>query len=139
MAIYQKFNAFSADKHNGVHNLGADELKLMLTNVAPDPDADSVYTDITEIADGNGYTLGGKVLGIDSSAQVGGVYDLAPTADVVWTAAGGAIATFRYVVLYNNTAASKNLISFYDRGSAVNLADTDKFTADVGPSIITEE
>lgn len=137
MAVYQKFNAFVADRANGKHNLGADTLKMMLTNVAPVA-GNSVLTDITEIAAGNGYVAGGQAVGITSSAQVGGTYSLVPSGDITWTAAGGAIAAFRYAVLYNDTAAGKPLISFYDYGSSISPADTETFTVDVGATLLTD-
>lgn len=138
MATYQKFDQTVADVNNGVHNMGADTLKFMLTNIAP-VSGNSIKTDITEIAAGNGYTAGGTTVAITSSTQTGGTYSLVPTADVVFTASGGSIGPFRYVVLYNDTPTSPvdPLVSFYDRGSAVTLLDTETFTVDVGATLYT--
>ena len=57
MATFNKFNAFVEAVAEGKHDLGADTLKMMLTNVAPVA-TNSVKTDLTEIAAGNGYTAG---------------------------------------------------------------------------------
>jgi hypothetical protein len=37
-------------------------------------------------------------------------------------------------VLYNDTATNKELIGWWDYGSAVTLADTETFTVDFDPS-----
>ena len=137
MATYNKFNAFVADRSNKVHNLGADTLKFALTNSAPVA-TNTVLANITQIAGVNGYTTGGTAVAITSSTQTAGTYSLVPTADVVFTAAGGAMGQFRYVVLYNSTAAGGPLISWYDRGSAVDLLDTETFTVDVGATLLTD-
>tara|TARA_R110000868_G_scaffold162439_1_gene393649 strand:- start:7348 stop:7764 length:417 start_codon:yes stop_codon:yes gene_type:complete len=137
MAIYNKFNQFVADRSNKVHNLGADSLKFMLTNTAPVA-TNSVKADITEITAGSGYTAGGSVVAITSSTQTSGTYSLVPTADVVFTASGGSMAQFRYVVLYNSSTVGGSLISWYDRGSAVDLLDTETFTVDVGATLLTD-
>ena len=52
-------------------------------------------------------------------------------ADEVLTATG-AVATFRYLHYYNDTATSPAdaLVLGYDHGSAVTLANTETFTAD---------
>src|SRR5499427_10768835 len=86
MATYNKFNAFVADVANKVHNLGSDNLKVMLTNTAPVA-TNAVKADITEITAGNGYTAGGTAVTITSSAQSGGTYKLVGN-NVVFTAAG---------------------------------------------------
>ena len=139
MAIFNKFNQFVADEANGVHNLGSDTLKFMLTNTAPLA-TNSVKLDITEIAAGSGYTAGGSAVGITSSTQTGGTYSLVPTADVVFTATGGSIGPFRYVVFYNDTPTSPvdPLISYYDRGSSLTLLDTETFTVDVQATLLTK-
>ncbi len=138
MASYQKFNQTVADVNNKVHNMGADTLKFMLTNTAPVA-SNSVKANLTEISAGNGYAAGGTVVGITSSTQTSGTYSLVPTADVVFTASGGSIGPFRYVVLYNDTPTSPldPLISFYDRGSSLTLADTETFTLDVQATLFT--
>lgn len=126
MAAFNKFNAFVADQANKVHNLGADTLKVMLTNTLPLA-TNAVKTDITEIAAGNGYVAGGIALTSVTSTQTAGVYKLVTPTDLVWTASG-AVGPFRYAVLYNSTAASGNLIGWWDRGTSITLASADTFT-----------
>jgi hypothetical protein len=127
MATGQKFNAFVADVNNKVHNLGSDTLKVALTNTAP-TSSNAVFADLTEISAGNGYTAGGATVTVTGSTQTGGVYKLVGSAaSPTWTASG-AVGPFRYVSLYNNTAASKNLICFWDYGSNLTLASSDTFT-----------
>jgi len=52
-------------------------------------------------------------------------------ADLVLTASG-AVATFRYVVIYNDTPTSPAdpLVGWYDYGSDVTLANGETFTID---------
>ena len=136
MATFNKFNSFVEAVAEGKHNLGANSLKFMLTNVAPVA-TNTVKVNITEIAAGNGYTAGGQVVAITSSTQTSGTYSLVPTDDVVWTATGGPLATFRYVVFYDDTATNDELISWYDYGSSIAPADTETFTVDVGATLLT--
>lgn len=137
MAIFNKFNQYVADKNNGVHNLGADTLKAMFTNTLPLA-TNAVKANITEIAPGGGYTTGGVTIAVTSSAQTGGTYSLV-TVDNVFTATG-AVATFQYVVLYNDTPTSPlgPLIGWYDYGSAVTMANAETFTIDFGATTITD-
>ena len=128
MASYNKFNAFVADMPNKVHNFGSDTFKLMLTNTAPVA-TNAVKTDITEISAGAGYTAGGASLTLTSSTQSSGTYKyIASAASPTWTSSGS-FATFRYVVLYNSTAGSGNLVAWWDNGSAVTLTSGQTFTA----------
>lgn len=120
MATVTIFNCFPEDACEGVHNLASNTLKVMLTNTAPLA-SNTVYTDITQIAAGNGYTTGGVTATVTSSSQTDGVYSLV-LSGVTWTAAGGDIATHRYAVLYNDTAASKNLIAYADYGVSAVIA-----------------
>lgn len=130
MATFNKFQAFVEHVAEGVHNLGSNTLKVMLTNTAPVA-TNSVKADLTEISAGNGYTAGGNTPTISSSAQTSGTYKLV-LADTVFTASGGSIGPFRYAVLYNDTPTSPAdpLIGWYDYGSAVTLAATETFTVD---------
>lgn len=128
MASYVKFYSFVEAMAEKVHNLGSDTLKVMLSNSAP-VQTNTVKADITDISAGSGYSAGGTAITITSSAQSSGTYKLVGN-DVVFTASGGSIGPFQYVVIYNDTAASKELICYYDRGSALTLASGDTFTVD---------
>lgn len=127
-ASFNKFNQFVADLANKVHNLGADTLKVMLSNTAPSA-SNAVKADITEIGAGNGYTAGGNAAALTSSSQTGGVFKLVLANPATWTASGGTIGPFRYAVLYNDTPSSpaKPLIGWYDYGSSITLASGEQF------------
>lgn len=134
MATFTKFQPFVEHLAEKVHNLGSDTLKVMLTNTAPVA-TNAVKADLTEISAGNGYTAGGTAATRTSSEQTSGIYRLI-LADVVFTASGGSIGPFRYVVLYNDTPTSPAdpLIGSYDHGSSVTLADGETFTVDFDPT-----
>jgi len=129
MAAFNKLNFFTEDIGKKLHNLNSDTLKVMLTNTAPVA-ANHVYTDVsgTELANGNGYTTGGTAAGSNSYSQTSGTAKLI-VADIVFTASGS-MGPFRYAILYNNTAASKNLIGWYDYAQSITLGSGDTFTVD---------
>jgi hypothetical protein len=122
VATFNKFNSFVEALAEGTHNLGSDTLTIALTNTAPVA-GNTVLANITEIA----YTnVSSRVLTSVTSAQTSGTYTL-DAADLVLTASG-TVPTFRYVVLYNDTATSDELIGYYDYGSAVDLLNGETFT-----------
>lgn len=127
MAVFNKFNAFVEDVAEKVHNLGADTLKVALTNTAPVA-TNTVIANITQITAGTGYTAGGATVTVTASAQTSGTYKLTGN-DVVFTATGS-MGPFRYVVLYNSTPVNGNLIGWYDYGSSITLASGETFTVD---------
>lgn len=140
MATFNKVNAFVEDLAEKVHNLGSDTLKVAL--FASDPTASATtYTALAlsngELGNSNGYTTGGTSATISSSAQSSGTYKLV-LADVTFTASGGDLGgtgdVFRYVVLYNDSAASKQVIGYYDYGSNLTIADGNSFTVDFDAS-----
>jgi hypothetical protein len=133
MASFNKFNGFVEALAEKKHDLGADTLKVLLTNTAPVA-TNSVKADLTEISAGNGYTAGGNTASVTSSAQTSGTYKLVLGDPATWTASGGSIGPFRYAVLYNDTAASDELIGWWDYGSAVTLADGESFAVDFDAS-----
>jgi hypothetical protein len=51
--------------------------------------------------------------------------------------ATGAVGPFRYVVLYNETAPSDELICWYDYGSEITLAEDDTLTLDFGTELFS--
>ena len=122
MATFNKFNSFVEALAEKTHNLGADTLTIALTNTAPAA-GNTVLANITEISYAN---LSSRVLTSVTSSQTSGTYTL-DAADLVLTASG-TVPTFRYVVLYNDTATSDELIGYYDYGSAVDLLNGETFT-----------
>ena len=137
MAAFVKFEAFSEHLAEKVHDLNADTLRVYLSNTAPDVAADVVKADLAEIAGGNGYTANGEDTQ-NSTSRSGGTTSVVGV-DIVWTASGGAIATFRYSVLYNDTPTSPTdpLLGYWDYGSSITLAAGETFTTDFGASILT--
>jgi hypothetical protein len=133
MATYAKINDW-VDYLGEDVDLATDTLKAVLSNTAPasetsNPTADGngVLSNVTQIAGGNGYTTGGNALSGVTYAQTGGVGKLDAT-DLVITASGGAMGTWRYVYLVDDTVAAKPLIGVWDVGSAVSLGDGDSRT-----------
>ena len=129
MAAFNKFNSFVEALAEKKHDLGADTLKVLLTNTAPVA-TNSVKADLTEISAGNGYTAGGNTASVTSSSQSSGLYRLVLGDPATWTASGGSIGPFRYAVLYNDTATNDELIGWWDYGSAVTLAAGESFAVD---------
>lgn len=125
MATFNKFNDFSEQLARGVQNFGTDTYKVALSNTLPLA-TNAILSDITQISAGNGYTSGGTATTV-TVAETGGTTTVSGT-QVVFTASGGNIGPFQYVVLYDDTAASKNLVGWWDYGSAITLADTETFT-----------
>jgi len=129
MATITLFDQFVEDLAKGVHNLSTGTIKVALCAAANAPVVgNTVLANLTEIA----YTnLSARVVTVTSAEQVAGVLKLI-LADLVLTASGGAVAPFRYVVLYNDTPTSPAdpLIGFYDYGSDLTLSDTDTITLD---------
>lgn len=129
MATYQKFQDFVDQLGQGVHQLHAagHTLKVMLTNVAPVA-TNTIKGNLTEISAGNGYTAGGDDAQNDYTESSG--TGTLTGVKVVWTAAGGQIGPFRYVVLYNDSPSSPldPLIGWWDYGSSITLNDTETFS-----------
>lgn len=129
-SAFNKFNSFAAAINNKVHNLSSDQLTIALTASANIPVATNAFlADLTQIA----YTnLSSRNVTTTSSTQSSGLYKLV-CQDLLLTASG-AVATFRYVVLYNSTAAGGPLIAWWDYGADVTLANTETFNIDFDQS-----
>lgn len=124
MATYVKFQPFIEALAEKVHNLGSDQLVVALTNTAPNA-TDATLSQITQIS----YTnLSSRNITTTTSAQTSGTYKLTLT-DLVLTASGS-VGPFRYVVIYNDTSTSDNLIAYYDYGSSISLASGETLTVD---------
>jgi hypothetical protein len=118
------------------HNCNTDTFMCLLSNNAPAA-TNTIKTDITEISAGNGYTAGGA----DSQntyAEAAGTATCTGTM-IVWTASGGTIGPFRYVVMYNDTQTSPAdpLIAWWDYGSALTLQIGETFSVKFNNSATT--
>ena len=131
-ASYNKFQAWSENLAE-IANPATDTFRIALCNAAnaPSTSSDAVLTDITEISYTNLITsgAGSRALTLASSAQSGGTYTL-DFNDITLTASGGAVATFRYVVIYDDTPTSPAdpLVCWFDYGSDVTLASGETLT-----------
>lgn len=128
MATFNKFQSFVEAVAEKTHNLGSDVLKVALSNSAPAA-TNTVLANITQISGVNGYTTGGTQATQVTSAQTTGTYKLV-LSDVTFTASGGSIGPFQYVVLYNDTATNDELIGYYDYGTALTITSGNSFTVD---------
>ena len=128
MAAYNKFQDFVEQLGLAEHNLNTDALHVYLSNTTPDAAADAVKADLAEIAAGNGYAADG-IDTLNTYAEAAGTGTLTGT-KAVWTASGGSMAAFRYVVLMNftNAAPLKPLIAWWDYASALTLLVGETFT-----------
>lgn len=126
---WKMFDAFVEDMPEKVHNLGSDTLKVALTNTLPDQGADGALADITQIGATGGYAA--ATMTVNSSAQVGGTYSLAHDA-VTFTPSGAAFDSARYWVLYNDTAATDELIAYLDYGISYAAPDGQPWTLNAG-------
>lgn len=135
MAAYSKYQDFTEQLYKAVHNFFAagHTIKVALSNTAPNVATHDELADVTEIAAGNGYTAGGEDTQNDASETTGTLTETA--VDVVWTAVGGAIASFRYVIRHNDTSTTDKLINYWDYGSSIAPAVGETFTVDFGASV----
>lgn len=132
MATFTKINDFMEGPFEGEHNLAADTLQIALSNTAPaaetsNPTAtgNGILANVTQISYTN-YTddmTTDRVLEGVTSDESGGTYTLDAN-DIVITASGGALATFRYIYLFNQTSLTPDdqLIGVWDHGSGISLA-----------------
>ena len=134
MAAFNKFDQFVQDVCSGVHQVQTGTthvLKVALTNTAPVA-GNTVIANITQVANGNGYTTDGATVGTITGAQTSGTMKVTGGTDPVFTATGS-LGPFRYAVLFNSTPTSplKPLIGWWDYGSSVTLATGETFTVDI--------
>jgi len=104
MAAFNKFEDFVEQLGKGVHQLHAAGhlLEVYASNELPLV-TDTVKTDIAEITIENGYPGGTDIA--NDYTEASGTGTMTGT-DVVWTASGGTFGPLRYVVLFNESAAS---------------------------------
>ena len=132
MATFNKFDQFVEDLAKGVHNFTSDAtctVTVALCAAANAPVAsNTVLANLTQIA----YTnLSSRVITGITAEQASGTVTFTAS-DLVLTASGGAVAAFRYVVLYNDdpTSPADPLIGWYDYTSDLTLQNGESLTID---------
>jgi hypothetical protein len=121
---FNKFDSFAEAVAEKQHDLGSDQLEIALSATAPSA-ANTQLSDITQIS----YTnLSARTLTRSSSAQTGGLYRLIIN-DLTLTATGP-VATFRYIIVFNQTSTNDLLIGWYDYGTNIALNGGETFTVD---------
>lgn len=121
-----------------VVNMSSDVFKIALSNTAPASEASNptatgngVLANVTQIA----YTNYTDTLATDRTlesvtwAEASGTTKF-DAGDFTITASGGAIATFRYIYVFDDTTAGPvdALVGVWDHGSGITLADTQTAT-----------
>lgn len=136
MATYVKYETFPENVLNKVFDLFGitDTLRIALCSDAPVVATDNTLADRTQVANGGGYTTGGEDTQNDSTRTGGTVTETA--VDVVWTGTTG-FGPFQYVDRYDDTAASDQLINYWNYGSSISVGVGETFTADFGASVST--
>lgn len=137
MAAFNKYEVFTENLAEKVHDLDLDTMKVLLSNAAPNAATHAVKADVTEISAGSGYSAGGTD-SANATSRSGGTTSVTGT-DIVFTASGGSIGPFRYAILYNDTPVSPAdpLVGWWDYGSSITLASGETFTVDFGTSMFT--
>jgi hypothetical protein len=117
MATLQKINSFAGDMGKAIFNFSSDSLGVALTDVAPTASS-HVLADITEIS----YTnLSSRTLASVTWTNSATTTWNLKAANLTLTSSTGAVAQFRYIVFYDITAASKNIVGWVDYGSEINM------------------
>lgn len=142
MATFTKINSFVENWANASMDLAADVMQLAFSNTNPSTDVvqdttgttNGILGSVTQIAYTNWTDdlTADRVLttGSISSAHSSGTLTYDYTADIVITASGGAIATWQYIYLFDNTIAAPvdPLVCYWDHGSGIALGDGDSAT-----------
>ena len=136
MAILQKNYFFTLDLGSKVFNLTSDTLKLAFTDTAPTT-ATHVYADIVSPLALTNLATSPSLTSVTFTQTTG----TATLGAATWTGTSqiGNFGPFRYIVVYDDTATSKNVIGWYDYGSEVTLngINGDQLTLTFASGILT--
>jgi hypothetical protein len=117
-------------------NFTSDTLKLAFTDTAPTT-ATHVYTDIVSPLALTNMATSPALTSVTWTQSTG----TATLGAATWTGTSqtGNFGPFRYIVIYDDTAASKNILGWYDYGSEVTLngANGDQLTITFGSGLLT--
>ena len=132
-ATFTKVPDFLEAMAEKVHNLGSDTIKIALSNTAPASESSNpltsgngVLANVTQIAYTNysdDMTTDRTLEGVTSN-EASGTYTF-DADNLTITASGGALPTFQYIYVYNDTPTSPAdpLIGLWTSDTAITLAD----------------
>lgn len=131
MAAFQYFYPFVEYLAEKVVDLDSDQFVYALCAAANPPlNANGVLADLTQAS----YTFcSSRNVVTASGSQTSGTYKLI-TNELILTATGGVVGPFRYVVMYDDTAAGDVLVGFWDYSADYTIPDGQTFT--ITPSAI---
>ena len=136
MPTLQKNYYFTLDIGSKLFNLTSDTLKLAFTDTAPTT-ATHVYTDIVSPLALTNLNTSPALTSVTYTQSTG----TATLGAATWTGTSqtGNFGPFRYIVVYDDTAASKNIIGWFDYGSELTLngANGDQLTITFASGILT--
>lgn len=131
-STYVGFQTFPQDFLTAKHNFDVDVFRVALTNTLPNVVTAVAYTDIVEVANGGGYSTGGKTIPVGLSL-VSGV-TLVFGDPIVWTGGVGGFGPFRYAVLFNYSQADQRLIGYWAYPSSISLLEAETLTLVPSPA-----
>lgn len=138
MATFTRPDVMSLNLSNKVYDGDSDTYRWTLSNTAPVLGSTNLLSNITQIATGGGYTqmtdgAGGLLATMSALSSSGQTTTWAQSANVVLTASG-AIATFQYIIMVDDTPTSplNPVLGWLNHGSAVTPAATDTYTIPAG-------
>jgi len=114
------FDLFDRDIGKKLIDLNSDTFKAVLTNSLPAQTTANALADITQIANGNGYTTDGVAVTTPVWSQVSGGTWMFKCDAFSWTSSSAGMATFRYGAIYAVTAGK--LVGWWDHGSGLAVA-----------------
>ena len=109
---------FTLDCGSKLHDLTANTLKLAFTNTAPTTST-HVYADITSPLALTNMATSVALTSVVFTQTTG----TATLGAATWTGTSqtGNFGPFQYIVLYNDSATNKNVIGWWDYGTALTL------------------
>lgn len=136
MAGFIRFHSFTKALAEKKHDLTSDSLKIVLTLEEPSIANNQVKADLEgQLAPGNGYPEGGLALKSQHRTEAG-KYELWAS-PLYLKAEDGDIGPFRFVVLYNASAAGQELLGFWDYGEPVTVLTDEVFPLKFSDGILS--
>ncbi len=144
MPLFIRSDILSEDVAEKVHNFDADSFRWVLSNTAPVLGSTFVLANIVQIATGGGYTAmsdgaGGLLVDLATSrpggSQTTTISQLAP----VQLVATGPVATFRWLVLVNDTAPLNPVVGWIEHADGAVTMQATVHLHDAGRRLVHDQ